>query len=56
MRYAIFSTYDTVKNINSTFENIQNKIIEYKNGYLNKFVVICLQEELVSLKKQTVVR
>lgn len=52
IRYAILSTSETVKNINIIIEKIQNKIIDYKNGYLNKLMTICLKIEIGSLKHQ----
>ena len=52
IRYAILSTSETVQNINAIIEKIQNKIIDYKNGYLNQLVAISLQVELSNLKHQ----
>ena len=52
IRYAILSTSETVQNINIIIEKIQNKIIDYKNGYLNKLMAISLQIEMGSLKHQ----
>jgi hypothetical protein len=50
IRYAILSTSETVQHINAIMEKIQNKIIAYKNGYLNNFIKISLQVELSNLK------
>ena len=52
VRYALLSTSETIQNINEIIMKIHEKIVKYDNSYVNKFVSLYLQVEIVELKKQ----
>lgn len=55
IRYAILSTSETVQNINEIIFRIHEKILKYKQSYLNKIVTLCLQIELHEFKKKVTI-
>ena len=52
--YAVMSTFETVEHIYKTLYKIQEKIIQHKKSYLKIFVSICLKNELLALKKYSI--
>lgn len=52
VRYAILSTSETVQNINELIIKIHEKILKYKQSYLNKILSLCLTIELNEFKKK----
>jgi len=51
LRFALISIIEIVENINNVITNIYNKITLHNKSYLNKFITLCLQNEIKNLTK-----